>query len=183
MHVSLQASSVVHFKPLGEDLHHGGVSSLSTCKWKPIFITCGEIDHTIRVWNYSDRSLLLSQQYQEDVFSVSLHPSGLYSVAAFTGKVEFQLVHTDGLKAWREFAVTSCNLTEFSTSGHMFALANQYDVDVYCSVTFEKVFMYRGHSNTVGVRRRVTHGLVDSVVFPLFLRGADRILTYEVRGH
>lgn len=142
--------AVVHFKPLGEDLHHGGVSSLSTCKWKPIFMTCGRIDHTIRVWNYLNCSLLLSQQYQEDVFSVSLHPSGLYSVAAFTGKVEFQLVHTEGLKPWREFAVTSCNLTEFSASGHMFALANRFDVDVYCSVRFEKMFTYKGHSNTVG---------------------------------
>ncbi|KAF0763554.1 cilia- and flagella-associated protein 57 [Aphis craccivora] len=146
---SLNALNIVYFKSLGEDLHHGGISSLSTCKWKPIFITCGKIDHTIRVWNYLNCSLLLSQQYQEDVFSVSLHPSGLYSVAAFTGKVEFQLVHTNGLKAWREFAVTSCNLTEFSTSGHMFALANLFDVDVYCSVKFEKRFTFKGHSNTI----------------------------------
>eukprot|EP00102_Acyrthosiphon_pisum_P002329 XP_001943650.2 PREDICTED: cilia- and flagella-associated protein 57-like [Acyrthosiphon pisum] len=145
----MNAQNIVYFKPLGEDLHHGGISSLSTCKWKPIFITCGKVDHTIRVWNYLNCSLLLSQQYQEDVFSVSLHPSGLYSVAAFTGKVEFQLVHTEGLKSWREFAVTSCNLTEFSMSGHMFALANQFDVDVYCSVKFEKRFTYKGHSNTI----------------------------------
>lgn len=150
-----QTITITNFKPLGEDLHHGTISSLSTCKWKPIFMTCGKIDHTIRVWNYLDCSLLLSQQYQEDVFSVSLHPSGLYSVAAFTGKVEFQLVHTEGLKAWREFAVTSCNLTEFSTSGHLFALANQFDVDVYCSVTFEKRFTYKGHSNTVSTRNEL----------------------------
>lgn len=116
-------------------------------------MTCGKIDHTIRVWNYLDCSLLLSQQYQEDIFSVSLHPSGLYSVAAFTGKVEFQLVHTEGLKAWREFTVTYCNLTEFSTSGHMFALANQFDIDVYCSVTFEKRFMFKGHSNIVNIKQ------------------------------
>ncbi|XP_050424212.1 cilia- and flagella-associated protein 57-like [Adelges cooleyi] len=141
--------STYKFKPLGEDLHHGGIADLSTCKWKPIFMTCGKIDHTIRVWNYLNCSLILSQHYQEDIFSISLHPTGLYSIAAFTGKVEFQLVHMDGLKRWREFVVTSCNLTEFSTSGHMFALANQFDVDVYCSVTFEKRFTYKGHSNTI----------------------------------
>lgn len=36
-------------------------------------------------------------------------------------------------------------------SGHMFALANQFDVEVYCSVKFEKMFTYKGHSNTVNV--------------------------------
>ncbi|XP_050525213.1 cilia- and flagella-associated protein 57-like isoform X2 [Daktulosphaira vitifoliae] len=156
-----------NFKPLGEDLHHGGIASLSTCIWKPIFITCGKTDHTIRIWNYLNYSLILCQQYQEDIFSVSLHPSGLYSIAAFTGKVEFQLVYTEGLKRWREFSITSCNLTEFSMSGHMFALANQFDVDVYCSVTFEKRFTFKAHS------QKITRIVWDINDFKLLTCGED----------
>nr|CAD7580149.1 unnamed protein product [Timema californicum] len=66
----------VPFKMVGEYLHHGPVIGLATCAWKPIFLTCGQVDRTVRVWNYEEGTQELVKQYQEDLYCVALHPTG-----------------------------------------------------------------------------------------------------------
>ncbi|XP_050439079.1 cilia- and flagella-associated protein 57-like [Adelges cooleyi] len=172
--------SAVSMRPLSEELHYGGVASLSTCQWKSIFMTCGKIDGAIKVWDYSDCTLLLTQHYQENVFSVSLHPTGLYSLATFISKVEFQLVQMEGLKEWKKFAIMDCNLTAFSNSGHMFALANHHKVDVFCGVLFEHRFTLRGHSGIISAMqwsrndtKLITCGL-DGAIYEFNMRTGER---------
>ncbi|XP_050527908.1 cilia- and flagella-associated protein 57-like [Daktulosphaira vitifoliae] len=174
--------STVKLKPLGEDMHYGGIASLSTCQWKPIFLTCGKIDGTIKVWDYISQTLIFSQHYQENVFSVSVHPTGLYSLASFISKVEFQLIQMEGLKEWKKIAMMDCNLTAFSNSGHMFALANHHKVDVYCSVIFEHRYTLRGHSGIITALRwgfhdanLITCGL-DGAIYEYNMRTGERDL-------
>lgn len=75
-HVS-QADSKVQMLCLGESLHHGPIAGLALCAWKTIFMTCGEIDRTVRVWDSTNDSLILTKHYQEDIFCVALHPTGV----------------------------------------------------------------------------------------------------------
>lgn len=41
-------------------------------------MTSGAVDRSVRLWNYSKMTLEMVKQYQEDVHSVSLHPTGNY---------------------------------------------------------------------------------------------------------
>ncbi|XP_025200516.1 LOW QUALITY PROTEIN: cilia- and flagella-associated protein 57-like [Melanaphis sacchari] len=131
--------------PLGVDLHHGVVESLSTSLWKPILMTCGKLDYTIKVWDYVQCTLLLSKHYPKPVCIVSMHPTGLYSLAAFSDHLEFQMVQMDDLVPLKIFPVRNCTAVTFSGSGHMFAVAKPGAIEVYCSLMFVKCFSCLGH--------------------------------------
>jgi HPt (histidine-containing phosphotransfer) domain-containing protein len=73
--VLLQAREVL-FQTVGEELHHGPVAGLSMCAWKPLFMTCGQLDKTVRVWNYESMTQELVKQYQQELFSATIHPTG-----------------------------------------------------------------------------------------------------------
>lgn len=45
------------------------------CLWKTIVVSGGQ-DRTVRVWDYQEHSLLLTHAFREDIFSLSLHPTG-----------------------------------------------------------------------------------------------------------
>jgi cilia- and flagella-associated protein 57 len=126
------------------------VFGLSVSDWKPIFMTCGKVDRTVKLWDYMRRTLLLSQHYDEDVHDVALHPTGSYAVVAFQDRVVFNVIYDSvALKPRREFPAANCYLVRFSLSGHMFAVINDLVVDVYCSITFDKRFTLTGHKNKV----------------------------------
>lgn len=46
-----------------------------TCLWKPLVVTAGE-DRTLKVWDYRQHVLLMSHPFKQDVFSLSVHPTG-----------------------------------------------------------------------------------------------------------
>jgi HPt (histidine-containing phosphotransfer) domain-containing protein len=71
----LQAHEIP-FKIMGEQLHHGPVAGLAMCAWKPLFMTCGQLDKTVRVWNYETMTQELVKQYQDELFSAAMHPTG-----------------------------------------------------------------------------------------------------------
>ncbi|XP_050529265.1 cilia- and flagella-associated protein 57-like [Daktulosphaira vitifoliae] len=140
---------ILKFLPLGVRLHHGCISNLSVCKWKPFFMTCGKEDRTIKMWNYLECTLIFTELFDEDVLSLSLHPTGLYCVTSFRSKVVFQLVRPKSLNIWRKFPVRDCPIVQFSSSGHMFSIINNLKVEIYCSVTFEKRFECIGHTDII----------------------------------
>lgn len=73
--VMLQAHEIP-FKIVGEQLHHGPIAGLSVCAWKPLFMTCGQLDRTVSVWNYETGTQELMKRYQDELFSAAIHPTG-----------------------------------------------------------------------------------------------------------
>lgn len=136
-------------KLYSEDLHHGGVAGLSLSSWSPVFMTCGRLDRTVKLWNYEKQTLLFTERYHEDVLNVSLHPTGQCAMLAFAGSVQFCMVHADRLLSRRALAVKNCSLVRFSRSGQMFALVDALNVDVYCSITFKKLHQLSTHKKPV----------------------------------
>ncbi|XP_054279032.1 cilia- and flagella-associated protein 57-like [Macrosteles quadrilineatus] len=134
---------------LGESLHHGPIAGLATCAWKTIFMTCGEIDRTVRVWDLTTESLILTKHYQEDIFSVALHPTGLYATVGFSDKLRFMLVLLDDLNTIREFSIRTCRQVAFSNTGNMFAAVNASTIQVFCVITFQCVYYLKGHNEYV----------------------------------
>lgn len=67
----------MEFNVFEEPLHHGPIIGLSTCLWKPIFMTCGDFDNSVRIWNHATMKTVLNQTFMETVNCISLHPTGV----------------------------------------------------------------------------------------------------------
>ncbi|XP_046388755.1 cilia- and flagella-associated protein 57 isoform X2 [Ischnura elegans] len=140
-HVSLQK--------IGEDLHYGPVSGLSVCMLKSIFATSGAYDRTVRLWNYETANVELVKSFEDDIFCIDLHPTGLHIIIGFSDKLRFMNVLIDDLKEVREIAIRKCNECAFSSNGHLFAATNSSNINVYSTLTFEQLLTFKGHKKRV----------------------------------
>lgn len=145
----LMSSPETMFSELGLSLHHGPIGGLDVCAWKPIFLTSGEWDRTLRIWNYETDTIELTKQFQEDIRGVALHPSGLYAVVGFSDKLRFLTIMIDDFVATREFPIRNCRECRFSSMGEFFVATNGNLIQVYSTITFENVFNLKGHSGKV----------------------------------
>ena len=59
---------------------------MDVCLKKQIVATCSS-DRTVRVWDYSlkdEIKPLIIQQFEEEAYSVAIHPSGFHMVVGFS---------------------------------------------------------------------------------------------------
>lgn len=171
----LHGQVVVEFQVFEEPLHHGPIAGLSTCLWKPIFMSFGQYDNSVRIWNYLTTKLLLNQPFIETVMSISMHPTGkqqcyfplflfwkiamgsqyfffstgLYALVGFSDKIRYFLVLIDKLQAYREFGIAQCQILSFSNNGHLFAAECEHSIFVYSTITFQKIACFKGHYQEV----------------------------------
>ncbi|CAD6207355.1 GSCOCG00010189001-RA-CDS [Cotesia congregata] len=134
---------------MGQALHQGKISKVSMCAWKSVFMTCGASDRSVRLWDYESESLLMMKQYSEDIFSVSLHPVGLFCLISFTDKLRFMKILIDDLIPAKEFAIRDCRTMSFSQGGHLFAAVNGNVIQVYTTVTFAQRLVLKGHTGVI----------------------------------
>ncbi|KYN15284.1 PREDICTED: cilia- and flagella-associated protein 57 [Trachymyrmex cornetzi] len=136
-------------KIMGQPLHHGPINGLSMCAWKPVFMTCGEFDHSVRLWDFETESLIMLKQYDEDISSVALHPMGLFCLIGFTDKLRFMSILIDDLLPMHEIAIRNCKTVRFSHNGHLFAAVNGNVIQVYTTIGFYNPFILKGHTGKV----------------------------------
>ncbi|XP_063616617.1 cilia- and flagella-associated protein 57 isoform X2 [Cydia splendana] len=139
----------IAFTELGPAMHYGPINSLSMCAWKPIFITAGEQDKSVRIWNYLTDDIEMIKLYQEEISCVSLHPTGLFAVIGFSDKLRFMVVLIDDFEVMREFPIRNCKRVKFSTNGHLFAAVNAQVIQVFSSVSFNNVYNLKGHNGII----------------------------------
>lgn len=145
----LSSNQEIYFHELGPTLHHGPIGGMDVCSWKPIFITSGEWDRTLRVWNYETEVIELCKQFQEDIHGLALHPTGLYTIVGFSDKLRFLTIMIDDFVTTREFPIRNCRECAFSSMGQFFAATNGNLIQVYCTTTFENLFNLKGHNGKV----------------------------------
>ncbi|CAH0564937.1 unnamed protein product [Brassicogethes aeneus] len=143
-----QAPEIV-LQEYGAFLHNGPIGGISVCSWKTIFLTSGLTDRTLRIWNYETEELELMQRYNDDISSVSLHPTGLYAVVGFTDKLRYFNIMIDDFMMTKEFPIRNCKMVQFSKMGHVFAATNVSIIQVYSSVSFNLLFTYKGHNGRI----------------------------------
>ncbi|XP_050451189.1 cilia- and flagella-associated protein 57 [Cataglyphis hispanica] len=134
---------------MGQPLHHGPISGLATCAWKPVFMTCGELDRSVRLWNFETESMIMLKQYTEDIYGIALHPMGLFCLIGFTDKLRFMSILIDDLLPMQEIAIRSCTTIRFSYGGHLFAAVSGNVVQVYTTIGFYNPFILKGHTGRV----------------------------------
>ncbi|XP_033323342.1 testes of unusual size [Megalopta genalis] len=134
---------------LSQALHYGPISNLSMCAWKSIFMTCGELDHSIKLWDFETGTLILFKQYAEHICAISLHPTGLFCLIGFSDKLRFMCILIDDLLTMEEFPIRCCKTVTFSHGGHLFAAVNENIVQIYTTVDFASYFILKGHTSRV----------------------------------
>uniref|UniRef100_A0A3B3T671 Cilia and flagella associated protein 57 n=1 Tax=Paramormyrops kingsleyae TaxID=1676925 RepID=A0A3B3T671_9TELE len=137
----------VHFEFLSHFFHSDAVTGLSVCSRKPLVATCS-VDCSVRIWNF-ESTLELYKGFQEEPYSVALHPLGIFMLTGFADKLCFMNLLTDDIRTFKEFSVRGCRECAFSHGGHMFAAVNGNIILIYSSVTFENTLSLKGHNGKV----------------------------------
>uniref|UniRef100_A0A8C5TMF2 Cilia and flagella associated protein 57 n=1 Tax=Malurus cyaneus samueli TaxID=2593467 RepID=A0A8C5TMF2_9PASS len=136
------------FKYLSFPLHSNSITGLDMCVWKPILATCS-LDRSVRIWNYKTNNLELCKEYQEEAYTVSLHPTGLFCLVGFSDKLRFISLLYEDMHVFKEFAVKKCKECSFSNGGHFFAAVNGNVIQIYSSITFENISNLQGHTGKI----------------------------------
>ncbi|XP_052832048.1 cilia- and flagella-associated protein 57-like [Octopus bimaculoides] len=141
-------SQASEFDVLVQPFHFKPITGCCVCSWKP-FIATSSLDGSIKLWNYETFSLEFSKDFSEEVYSISMHPMGLFLLAGFNDKLRFMHILMDDLKSFQEFNIRMCTHCNFSRGGQMFAAVNNNFIQVYSSITFEMVANLKGHNDKV----------------------------------
>ncbi|NXL26795.1 CFA57 protein, partial [Glaucidium brasilianum] len=144
----LMKEKAAYFAYLTFPLHSAPITGMDICVWKPILATCS-LDRSVRIWNYKANTLELYKEYQEEAYTVSLHPTGLFCLVGFSDKLRYlSLLHED-MRVFKEFSVRKCRECSFSNRGHLFAVVNGNVIQIYSSITFENINNLKGHSGKI----------------------------------
>lgn len=131
----------------------------------------------------SASTLELYKGFQEEPYSVALHPLGLFILTSFADKLCFMNLLTDDIRIFKEFSVRGCREVSvrvlpalllcprygshdlsvlcfffqcaFSHGGHMFAAVSGNIILIYSSVTFENTLSLKGHNGKVRLEKKI----------------------------
>ncbi|XP_030679044.1 cilia- and flagella-associated protein 57 [Nomascus leucogenys] len=137
-----------HFEYLMYPLHSAPITGLATCIRKPLIATCS-LDRSIRLWNYETNTLELFKEYQEEAYSISLHPSGHFIVVGFADKLRLMNLLIDDIRSFKEYSVRGCRECSFSNGGHLFAAVNGNVIHVYTTTSLENISNLKGHTGKI----------------------------------
>ncbi|XP_037639358.1 cilia- and flagella-associated protein 57 [Sebastes umbrosus] len=157
-----------HFEFLSQSFHSKSITGLSVCIRKPLVAT-SSLDHSVRIWNYETKVLELYKEFQEEAYSVALHPTGLFILVGFSDKLRLMNLLIDDIRTFKEFTVRGCRECAFSNGGHMFAAVNGNVIHIYSVTSFENILNLKGHNGKV---RGVEWSLDDSRLVSCGMDGA-----------
>ncbi|KAI9207650.1 WD40-repeat-containing domain protein [Polychytrium aggregatum] len=136
------------FEQYMQSFHHGQITGLDTCIRKPLIVTCAT-DRSIRVWNYQENTCELVKYFQEETYSVAIHPSGLYILVGFSDKLKLMNLLIDDIRPFREFSIRGCKECRFSTGGQYFAAVYGNTIQIFSTWNFENLANLKGHNGKV----------------------------------
>ncbi|XP_006886680.1 PREDICTED: WD repeat-containing protein 65 [Elephantulus edwardii] len=137
-----------HFEYLMYPVHCASITGLATCIRKPLIATCS-LDRSIRIWNYETNTLELYKEYQEEAYTVSLHPSGHYIVVGFADKLCLMNLLVDDICSFKEYSIRGCRECSFSNGGHLFAAVFGNVIYIYTTTSLENISNLKGHTGKI----------------------------------
>ncbi|GLD61367.1 cilia- and flagella-associated protein 57 [Lates japonicus] len=146
--VDINKEEELCFEFLLQSFHSKSITGLSVCLRKPLVAT-SSLDHSVRIWNYETKILELYKEFQEEAYSVALHPTGLFILVGFSDKLRLMNLVIDDIRTFKEFTVRGCRECAFSHGGHMFAAVNGNVIHIYSVTSFENILNLKGHNGKV----------------------------------
>lgn len=144
----LDSNQECNWEQLGAGSHSGPIMDMSICSRKPLVATCGS-EGTLKIWNYETHQCEITKRFAEDMFSVSMHPSGLHVLVGFSDKLRLMNLLIDDIKTFKEFSIRGVRLSAFSNGGHLFAVVYGHVIQIFSFSTFENITNLAGHSQKV----------------------------------
>lgn len=130
--------------------HSSSINGMDICLRKQLVVTCGH-DNTIRVWNYHTKSLEICEVYLDEPLSIAFHPSGLHIVCGFHDKIRLMNVFSRNLKTYLEIPIKGVREIKFSNGGHLFAIADNFNIKVFrfYTATCPEKYIFKEHLGRV----------------------------------
>lgn len=144
----LMKAEEVNFELLASPFHAAAVTGLDTCVRRCLVATCSA-DHTVRLWNYNDRTCELTKQFAEEPHSIAMHPSGYMILVGFADKLRLMTVLMDDIRTIKEVGIKACKESRFSNGGQYFAAVNGNTIQIYSTYTCNNIGNLRGHNGRV----------------------------------
>ncbi|CAH8577208.1 unnamed protein product [Schistosoma haematobium] len=141
-------NETLKFIPVSQSFHNGQIIGMDVCIRKPLIATCST-DRTVRIWNFETNDLELIKQFAEEVFSVALHPTGLFILVGFSDKLRLMNILLDDLRIFHEFTIRSCRECAFSNGGHLIGAVNGNVIQIYSTTTFDNLINLKGHNGKI----------------------------------
>ncbi|CAI9739341.1 ciliaflagella57-likeassociated and flagella-associated 57-like [Octopus vulgaris] len=142
------SNKVIVFDVLVQPFHFKPITGCCVCTWKP-FIVTSSLDGSIKLWNYKTCSLEFSVNFSSEVYSISMHPMGLFLLAGFSDKLRFMYIRKNDFKQFKEFDIRMCTHCNFSRGGQMFAAVSNNFILVFSAINFERLFKLKGHNSKI----------------------------------
>ena len=124
------------------------ITCIDICEWKPIVAIAGS-DNVLRLWDYEEKCFQLTCQLQDEIVSISLHPSSLLILVCCKDYCELSSIHSGRLcSIWTQEVGThgsSC----FSNGGQYFALDDGPYAQIFNTYNQTQVCTLQGHSSTI----------------------------------
>ncbi|EGR31777.1 WD repeat protein [Ichthyophthirius multifiliis] len=126
------------FEPCISYFHQQKITSLDVCIRKYLIVTCS-IDKSVKIWNYKENAIESQTTFDEEAYSVSFHPSGLYIIVSFIETIKLLNIYQQQLISFKELHVRNCKDVKFSNGGGLFVVNNFSTIQVYQFQTGEKI--------------------------------------------
>ncbi|TPP41044.1 WD domain, G-beta repeat family protein [Leishmania donovani] len=136
------------FQPVGQPFHTGGVVAVDTCVQRPLVATAGR-DGSVFLWNSITNVVEMRNNFQEEIVSMAMHPSGLHMIIAFTDSMRVFNIYEKELCEFKRLSIRNCAACRFSHGGQYFAIANSTIIHVHYAYTCELLGHLRGHNSKV----------------------------------
>jgi cilia- and flagella-associated protein 57 len=132
------------FEMIIDNYHYDNVTGLDFSISKPIIITCS-LDRALTIYNYDTNSIELRQYFEDDLFGVTVHPSGLYLILSTAKCLKYMCIYLDSLKVMHVINVRSCTTCIYSNNGNLFAFVHGTVIQIYSSLKFSEIGSIKGH--------------------------------------
>lgn len=132
--------------PIG--FHSDTVTAIDVCVQKAIVVTAS-VDKTVRVWNFLKKKLEVCKFFDDEVWCIACHPTGLRLLVGFKFRLCMCNVLVNDLHICTDFPVKNCREVRFSPGGQYFAAVVVNRIQVYNAYSFELIGSLQGHSSMV----------------------------------
>ncbi|KAK9507228.1 hypothetical protein O3M35_007134 [Rhynocoris fuscipes] len=132
----------------GPSLNHTEeIRDVKTCLWKPIFITVGNSDKLCKVWDYKSKTLLFSTHFKFGIYSVSIHPLGIFVLLGLRHFLEMCILGINGFTRYHSFNSQRCRISTFSEDGTLFVFTYEtfvdHEIHVYSTTTLNCIHKFK----------------------------------------
>lgn len=128
--------------------HNGGIIALDCCYSRPIVISCAS-DKILKIWNYYTGICEVSQELNEEITCLSLHPSG--SLLAIGARECINIYHVlkSSILLFQPLSCKHSTVIKFSNGGHFLACSSGIVIHIYHTYSLQQLMTYTGHISTI----------------------------------